>query len=939
VNVTLDRPLAKFAAAAAAVVVLALSEPARAQTPAADESRYYSVDFVPTPPGAVEVGGMDFLPDGRLVVSTRHGQVWIVENALAKDPKDAKLKLFAEGLYEGLGLKVVDGQIYVVQRTELSRLRDTDGDGRCDTVDTICGGKDGWGVSGNYHEFAYGLPRDAAGNWYVSLNVSFFDPKWWHGKSPAKYRGWIVQIAPNGELTPFASGFRSPNGMCITPDGDLFCTDNQGDWMPSCPLFHVKKGEWYGHPASLEWTDDYRKFDRKASDTEPPEGRSRKQPAIWIPYGTVRSAGNPLVDTTGGKFGPFGGQMFVAELTNACVMRADLEKVGGEWQGAILQFRRNTGSANRVCFAPDGTMFVGLTNRGWGGAPPADGIARVRWTGRAPMEMQTVRLLKDEAGSGFDVGFTLPIAASCTPSAADVSIVQYDYNSWWDYGSPEMHVTPVEVTSAAIGPDRRHLRVHAPKLAAGMCARIVLRGVVGAGDQGDEPLLHPQADYTVNRLIGMTESVPVAKTVPPPPTREDLEEGWVTLFDRRSMDGFDGGGAWKLAAVHMDPADPSKWADHPLVDDWDGMLVNSPGGKDAVSQALHGDCDARVEFMVTRGSNSGVYFQGRYELQILDSFGRKDVGYGDCGGIYEGTQSGPDGKLQGFPGSAPKLNACNAPGEWQRFDVRFRAPRFDASGKKVRNARFDWVKLNGQTIQEDVELTNPTRGGFDGEVAYGPLRLQGDHGPVAFKKVRLKQIPHDEHDEHTGLPNSDVAAGGWTRLFDGKSLDRWTKSGDAVWSVEEGAIVGRGKAGLLTSGAALPGPFELRAKVMIHDQCSASCWFRANAASPLAGYRVQVNGSDARDAQCTGSLYNRAMVAIPLVRDDLWFDLRVRCVDEEKGTHVTIWVNDVVTADHVDAKREFASGKLVLDLHDDGKGSAEVRFKDVEVRPVADARR
>ena len=157
------------------------------------EAEYYAVDYLTPPAGEIlEVGGMDFLPDGRLILSTRRGQVWIVENPLADDPADATFHLFAEGLWEGLGLKVVDGDVYVVQRGELSRLRDVDGDGTCDHVDTI---SDGWGLSGNYHEFAYGLPVDDEGNFYVSLNVAFFSPKWWHGKSTVPHRGWVLKIS------------------------------------------------------------------------------------------------------------------------------------------------------------------------------------------------------------------------------------------------------------------------------------------------------------------------------------------------------------------------------------------------------------------------------------------------------------------------------------------------------------------------------------------------------------------------------------------------------------------------------------------------------------------------------------------------------------------------------------------------------------------------
>jgi len=139
------------------------------------EADYYAVDYLIPPEGAaVEVGGMDWMPDGRLAVSTRRGQVWLVENALAKDPRNAQFHLYAEGLQEGLGLAVVNGELYVLQRNELSRLKDTDNDGTVDRIETVS--RD-WGNSGHYHEFAFGLPRDRQGNFYISLNISFGDPQ------------------------------------------------------------------------------------------------------------------------------------------------------------------------------------------------------------------------------------------------------------------------------------------------------------------------------------------------------------------------------------------------------------------------------------------------------------------------------------------------------------------------------------------------------------------------------------------------------------------------------------------------------------------------------------------------------------------------------------------------------------------------------------------
>ena len=143
------------------------------------EADFYTVDYLTPPAGEVlEVGGMAFLSDGTMLVCTRRGRVWWIDNAMAKDPADARFHIFAEGLQEGLGLNVVDDRIYVVQRGELSELIDLDGDKVCDRVRTV---SQGWGMSGNYHEFAFGLPVDADGNFFVGTNVGFWNPEWWHG--------------------------------------------------------------------------------------------------------------------------------------------------------------------------------------------------------------------------------------------------------------------------------------------------------------------------------------------------------------------------------------------------------------------------------------------------------------------------------------------------------------------------------------------------------------------------------------------------------------------------------------------------------------------------------------------------------------------------------------------------------------------------------------
>jgi hypothetical protein len=187
----------------------------------------------------------------------------------------------------------------------------------------------------------------------------------------------------------------------------------------------------------------------------------------------------------------------------------------------------------------------------------------------------------------------------------------------------------------------------------------------------------------------------------------------------------------------MDAKDPNRLAWQPGA----GPAVNGSKGRtvNLISAAEFGDIEVHVEFMISRHSNSGVYFMGRYELQVYDSYGvAKDLYPGiECGGIYPRWIKGAN-----VNGHSPRVNASLPPGEWQTFDVQFRAPRFDAAGKKTANGRFVKVVHNGQVVHENVEVTGATRAAaFDDEKPIGPLMLQGDHGPVAYRSVRVRGLP------------------------------------------------------------------------------------------------------------------------------------------------------------------------------------------------------
>ncbi len=852
----------------------------------------YVVDHLALPEGeVVEVGGLAFLPDGTLLASTRRGRIWKIEDALAEDPSQARFHLWAEGLQEGLGLATVGEEVYVLQRSELSKISDTDADGLADRIDTIT---NDWGLSGNYHEFAFGLPQDAEGNFYASLNVGFWSPEWWHGQSKVPHRGWALKIAPDGTTTPFAMGFRSPCGLGQNAVGDLFVTDNQGDWMPVCPIYHLVEGRFYGHPASLNWTEEYRTAGVHPSDTNP-VGLERAPAAVWLPYKWSRSTGNLVHDGTGGKFGPFKDQLFVAELTNGRVLRVQLEKVRGEYQGACFRFQDSVGSACRVVFGPDGTLFCGLTNRGWGGLAPSHGIARVRWTGAVAMEMERVHLLQE----GFEVTFTEPVAGEVT--SEEVLLTQYDYDYWWEYGSPERGTKTVDVLSTSLSEDKKTLTILTAGLTPAMCVRCVLSDVTSTDGS---PLRNAEFNYTINQLPeGELTKEHVAKLLPPPPGKEGDGQGWLQLSYGDALDVFEADG-WGLCEPIVEPSERGVFR----IEEGDSAIVNlGESSGELLSEMEFGDCEVELHFMLPPGGDSGVYLQGRYEVQIVDSTGVKNPSPRDCGGIVPGV---------GWGGSAPRKNAFGGVGIWHQMNIDFQAPRFAPDGRKLQNARIHEVWIDDVLVQEGVELKGPTFGGWEGEVATGPLRIQGNVQQVALRGIKVKPVP----------PRWDSE--GWDVIFDGSSIDGWKISDDGFWELDDdGALVGEGGVSHIFSPRGDYTDFEARARMKISDGGNSGFYFRTQYGGGFPkGYEAQVN-STFPDPQKTGSLYSIAPIHASLVAPDTWFDYGVRCVDTDAGTHIMITINGVIVTDVVDKERRHTSGHFAIQQHHDGSVISVRRFE------------
>ncbi|MEM1443284.1 MAG: hypothetical protein AAGF67_13135, partial [Verrucomicrobiota bacterium] len=411
--------------------------------------------------------------------------------------KEAEWTIFAEYLHEPIGITFHDGWLYAVQRPEVTRMKDTTGDGRADVFETVA---DDWGIKGNYHEYNFGSRIDPEGNLYVSmcLTGSF--------SGESLFRGWTVKIDREGKMTPFACGIRSPGGIGYNASGDLFYTDNQGAWNGSSSLKWLKPGSFQGNPNG----NVYFPFTNGEIGERPPEPDYSKDsriveameriptlvpPAVVLPHGRVGASPTGIEpDLSGGKFGPFAGQTFVGEQTHSKVNRVFLEKVNGYYQGAVFPFLRGFRSGNiGLLLTKDGKMYTGGSNRGWGAQGPSnDSFERVDWTGETPFEIHEMRIQPD----GFELTFTKPIDPA---SAVDASFAceAFTYRYSKAYGGAEEDLANPTVTVLSVAEDGMSLRVKLDSLIRGHVHHLEADGIRSAEGK---PLLHPEAYYTVNEI-------------------------------------------------------------------------------------------------------------------------------------------------------------------------------------------------------------------------------------------------------------------------------------------------------------------------------------------------------------------------------------------------------------------------------------------------------
>ncbi len=463
---------------------------------AATWTDHFSFEKIPNPPGIdPQVGAMGSLKDGRIAVAFHRGEVMIY------DPSSSSWSLFATGLHEPLGLLVEDdGSILVMQRPELTRLKDTDGDGAADEYQTVF---DDFGMSGNYHEFAYGPAKDKDGYLYIVLGVAsngapirkevrgnFLEigqvdragmtegSDWGKNSklagrmySRVPYRGWVLKLSPDGsKMEPYASGFRSPNGIGFDASGHLLITDNQGDWRPTSPLYDVKKDGFYGHAASLPWTKGWDGRDPlKIGVTELD---ALQQPAAgYFPQGELANSPTmPQIIPAGAFPDEMAGKTLIGEMNQPNLIRVLDDEVDGTFQtGLVPMFDKSPLGIgnNRMAFGKDGSLYVGKTALSW---PGSNGITRIKWDGKPFLSLDRIKALK----TGFALRFTEPLDAS---TIAKLSVKRHTYDYHQAYGSEKKDENNVKVNSANLSSDGKTLTLDLGELKEGYLHKLDMSGL------------------------------------------------------------------------------------------------------------------------------------------------------------------------------------------------------------------------------------------------------------------------------------------------------------------------------------------------------------------------------------------------------------------------------------------------------------------------------
>ncbi len=650
------------------------------------------------------VGGMDWLSDGRLVLCTWDGEVYLLENVGADAAGELRVQPFAAGLAEPLGLCVVGDEIFVLQKQELTRLVDADGDGRAEGYECV---SSGWSVTPNFHEFAFGLVY--ADGWFHANLAIAIEPGGRSSWPQARDRGHSIRIARDGRWESVAHGLRTPNGIGRGALGRIWLTDNQGDWLPSSKLQALEPGAFYGSRAVLG--------DAAAELPVTP-------PVAWLPQNEIGNSPSQPAPIDVGPYRSAQGQMLVGDVTHGGIKRVFVEELEGVLQGTVFRFMQGLeAGVQRLAWGPDGALYVGGVGSTGNWSQSGKhwfGLERVEYTGAPVFELLELRPF----AGGVELTFTEPLRAGQGWDPGAYLVRSWRYEATASYGGPKLDEREHALVSACVSRDRRRVFLELADLAPGRV--LYLRLLDGLeGEQAGAPW-SSEAWSTLNVVPAREHSGRARWSRndprPAPNTLTDAERGagWQLLFDGATLAG------WR--AFHGDAPGPG-WAV------LEGTLALSGAGGDLISTETYGDFELSLEWRVAAGGNSGVFFrvseeheqvwESGPELQILDNRRHPD-------GRNPLTSAGANYALH-----APPLDVTRPVGRWNRARILARGGSVEYWLNGTRTCRFelgseDWA----QRLAASKFATMP---GF-ARYAVGHIALQ-DHGdPVAFRNVKLRRL-------------------------------------------------------------------------------------------------------------------------------------------------------------------------------------------------------
>jgi cytochrome c len=660
-----------------------------------------------------KVGGMDFMSDSSLIICTWDsvGPVYRLEGVTRSNPEKIKVTRIATGLAEPLGIKVVNDTIYVLQKQELTRLIDTDKDGIIDDYQTVCAG---WDVSANFHEFAFGLAYKD-GYFYATLATAI-EPGGASGINQIKDRGKVIKMSRNtGSIEFIASGLRTPNGIGIGVDGELFVADNQGDWLPSSKIVHVKQGEWYGS---------------RSVDFEGTADKKETLPVVWLPQDEI---GNSPSQPAYLNVGPYKGQQIHGEVTNGGLKRVFVEKVNGEYQGAVFRFSQGLeGGVNRIVWGPDGSLYVGMIGNpgNWSHAGGKwFGLQRLTYNGKSVFEMLAVRA----KSNGVEIEFTEPLGERYGNSIEDYDIQQWYYKPTQDYGGPKLGLEKLDVKSVNLSADRKKVFLELKGMQPNHVVYVHLSGVFMT--DRDASLWSTEAWYTLNQIPANDEGFKAPAKQVANNTLTDAEKaaGWVSLFDGKTTAGWHTfkepvgkiGRAWKVkdGSLMLDASNKKDW--------------QTGDGGDIISDKEYENYELYVEWKIANCGNSGIIINsiddGKHdymwqtgpEMQVLDDSCHPD-------GVYPKHRAGDlyDLKSRSFVAANPAMQwnyvrIVSNKGKYEFWQNGFKIVEFEMHND-------DWKKLINESKFKDMPDF--------GKAKKGHIGLQ-DHGDnVWFRNIRIREI-------------------------------------------------------------------------------------------------------------------------------------------------------------------------------------------------------